>query len=101
MTGTNEVRERRTRRKFSKEFKAEVVDLVHTSGQSVGSVARRMDLTEAAVRGWVRQAPSLEVSVATILVMDRCAKAPGGAVWTCPIPRVSPRGSRGGTPELS
>lgn len=56
MTGTNEAKDRRARRKFSKEFKAEVVDLVRTSGQSVGAVARRMDLTETAVRDWVRQA---------------------------------------------
>lgn len=56
MTGTNDTKDRRARRKFSKEFKAEVVELVHSSGQSVGAVARRMDLTETAVRDWVRQA---------------------------------------------
>jgi len=53
---TEQVKERRPRRSFSKEYKAEVVELVRTSGQSVGAVAKRMDLTETALREWVRQA---------------------------------------------
>ena len=44
------------RRSFSKGFKAEVVELVRTSGKSVPEVARDLDLTETAVRAWVRQA---------------------------------------------
>ena len=46
----------RRRRSFSPEFKAEVVALVRQPGNTVGSVARDMDLTESAVRGWVAQA---------------------------------------------
>ena len=46
----------RPRRSFSKGFKAEVVDLVRTSNKSVPEVARDLDLTETAVRAWVRQA---------------------------------------------
>ncbi len=46
----------RPRRSFSSEFKAEVVDLVRTSGKSIAEVCRDMDLVESAVRGWVRQA---------------------------------------------
>jgi len=53
---TEQVRERRPRRSFSKQFKDEVVDLVRTSGKSVAGVARDLDLTETAVREWVRQA---------------------------------------------
>src|SRR5437016_6953386 len=53
---TSGTKERRPRRRFSKEFKAEVVELVRSSGQSVAAVARQMDLTESAVREWVRQA---------------------------------------------
>jgi transposase len=41
---------------FSKQFKAEVVDLVRQPGNTPASVARDLDLTESAVRGWVRQA---------------------------------------------
>ena len=48
--------ERRKRRKFSAEYKAEVVGLVRSSGKTVGQVAKELDLTETAVRAWVRQA---------------------------------------------
>ena len=48
--------ERRKRRKFTGEYKAEVVGLVRSSGKTVGQVARELDLTETAVRAWVRQA---------------------------------------------
>ncbi len=47
---------RRHRRKFTDEFKAETVKLIRESGRTVGSVARELDLTETAVRGWVKQA---------------------------------------------
>ena len=46
----------RRRRSFSPEFKSEVVALVGQPGKTVGGVARDMDLTETAVREWVRQA---------------------------------------------
>ncbi|MDQ3569264.1 MAG: transposase [Actinomycetota bacterium] len=49
-------KEARRRRSFSKAFKAEVVELVRTSGKSVPEVCRDLDLTETAVRAWVRQA---------------------------------------------
>ena len=49
-------RKARPRRSFSKGFKVEVVDLVRTSGRSIPEVARDLDLTESAVRAWVRQA---------------------------------------------
>ena len=45
----------RKRRKFSKEFKLETVKLVKEGPRSVGEVARDLDLTESAVRNWVRQ----------------------------------------------
>ena len=46
----------RRRRSFSPEFKAEVVALVRQSGNSAHSVAKELDLTETAVREWVKQA---------------------------------------------
>ncbi len=49
-------RSRRARRPFSKAFKAEVVELVRSSAKTVGEVSRDLDLTETAVRAWVRQA---------------------------------------------
>jgi transposase-like protein len=47
---------RRARRKFSAEYKAEVVELIRTSGRSISAIAKEMDLTETCVREWVRQA---------------------------------------------
>ena len=46
---------RKQRRSFTKEFKAEAVRIVRESGKSVGAVARELDLTETALRSWVRQ----------------------------------------------
>lgn len=47
---------RRKRRAFTKAYKAEVVELIRTSGRSIGAVAKELDLTETAVRDWVKQA---------------------------------------------
>jgi transposase len=46
----------RPRRFFPPEYKAEVVELIRTTGKAVGQVARELDLTETAVRQWVKQA---------------------------------------------
>jgi transposase len=46
----------RLRRSFTPEFKAQTVQLVRTSGKSIGEVCRDLDLTETAVRRWVAQA---------------------------------------------
>jgi transposase len=46
----------RPRRSFTPEFKAEIVELCQLGDRSVGQVARDFDLTETAVREWVKQA---------------------------------------------
>ena len=46
----------RKRRTYTKEFKAETVRLVIEGGRSIPDVARDLDLTESALRVWVRQA---------------------------------------------
>ena len=46
----------RPRRSFTDEFKAEIVELCQRGDRSVGQVARDFDLTETAVREWVKQA---------------------------------------------
>jgi transposase len=46
----------RARRSFTPEFKAEIVELCQRGDRSIGQVARDLDLTETAVREWVRQA---------------------------------------------
>jgi len=48
--------QRRARREFSAEFKARTVELILSSGKSVNEVCRELDLTETAVRRWVKQA---------------------------------------------
>jgi transposase len=47
---------RRPRRAFTPEFKAEIVEVCRRGDRSIGQVARDFDLTETAVREWVRQA---------------------------------------------
>jgi transposase len=47
---------KRKRRSFSDTYKAEVVALVRKGGKSIGAIAQDLDLTETAVRAWVRQA---------------------------------------------
>jgi transposase len=46
----------RRRRSFTAEFKAEIVELCQRGDRSVGQVAKDFDLTETAVREWVKQA---------------------------------------------
>lgn len=46
----------RPRRSFTPEFKAEIVELCQRGDRSIGQVSRDFDLTETAVREWVRQA---------------------------------------------
>jgi transposase len=47
---------KKTRRSFTKGYKAEVVELIRKSGKTVGAICRDLDLTETAVRRWVQQA---------------------------------------------
>src|SRR5256714_6475991 len=51
-----ETPKRRPRRQFDEDFKAQAVRLVLDEGQSVGAVARDLDLTETALREWVKRA---------------------------------------------
>ena len=48
--------ERKKRRSFTREYKAEIVRVVRASGKSPEQVAREHDLTESAVRNWVVRA---------------------------------------------
>lgn len=51
-----EAKKKRTRRKFTAEFKAEAVRLVETSGRSPWEVARDLGIPAKSVRTWVEQA---------------------------------------------
>jgi len=47
---------KRKRRKFTDEFKADAVKLCESGGRSIAQVAVDLDLTETALREWVKRA---------------------------------------------
>jgi transposase len=53
---SNSSKPRRPRRQFDDDFKAQTVRLVLDEGKTVGTVARDLDLTETALRDWVKRA---------------------------------------------
>jgi transposase len=53
---TVERKKPRPRRSFTPEFKADIVERYRRGDRTIGQVARDFDLTETAVREWVRQA---------------------------------------------
>src|SRR4051812_18409693 len=55
MVSMEEQRKRRTRRKFTEEFKARAVRLVLKESQTVAQVARDLDLAESVLGRWVMQ----------------------------------------------
>ena len=46
---------KRTRRSFTNEYKAEVVELLRTSGKSIHALAQELNLPESGLRRWARQ----------------------------------------------
>lgn len=66
---------RRPRRKFTNEFKADVVKMCRSGTESIRAVSERLDLTETAVRAWVKQAEVDEQGgSATALTSDEKAE---------------------------
>jgi transposase len=53
---TMERKKSRPRRSFTPEFKADIIERCRAGDRTIGQVARDFDLTETAVRAWVRQA---------------------------------------------
>lgn len=47
--------ERRKRRDFTDQYKAEIVELVRTSRKTVTQLAKDLDLTPSSIASWVRQ----------------------------------------------
>ena len=56
-------RKNRARRIFTDEFKAGAVRLVLDEGKTIPEVARDLDLTESAFRGWVERARAFDAQV--------------------------------------
>ncbi len=55
-------KQRRARRSFTPEFRADVVRLCESGNESIAEVSKRLDLTESAVRGWVAKANATSTS---------------------------------------
>ena len=70
--------ERRKRRSFTPEFRAEAARLVREGSKSLPQVAKDLDLTESAPRNWVREADGSE------------GKSPAGALSTADLGYMSP-----------
>ena len=51
---------RRKRRKFTPQFKADAVRLVTTGAKTIAAVTEEFDLTETALRAWVKRAEADE-----------------------------------------
>ncbi|MCL2778711.1 MAG: transposase [Polyangiaceae bacterium] len=49
-------KKKKKRRRFTPEYKADVVRLVRTSGKPIVAIARDLEVTEKSIRVWVRQA---------------------------------------------
>jgi transposase len=47
--------EKRQRRSFTDDYKRQAVDLVASSGRSIGSVAKELGLRDSVLRRWVEQ----------------------------------------------
>lgn len=57
---SNTTKKRRPRRKFTDEFRSDVVRLWQSGSESISDICKRLDLTESAVRGWVKKAEEEE-----------------------------------------
>ena len=53
--GEHERSAKRTRRRFSDEFKRDAVEIVRTSGKSIAEVARELGIYDSSLGNWVRQ----------------------------------------------
>jgi transposase len=60
---------KKPRRAFTAEFKAGIVEVCRRGDRSIGQVAKDFDLTETAVREWVRQA-DLDAGIRTDELMS-------------------------------
>ena len=85
---------RRHRRAFTPEFKAEIVELCQRGDRSVGQVARDFDLTETAVREWVKQAERDAEAGRTAACPSRCLGLGQDDGQSDPTPNRGPRTQR-------
>src|SRR6478735_1624234 len=71
--------EGRQRRSFTDDYKRQAVDLVKSSGRSVGLVAEELGLRDSVLRRWVKQMGArLEPTAAPHNAGDAAVGGPGG-----------------------
>ena len=91
--------DKRSRRRFTKEFKSETVALIRHSGKSIAEVCRGMGLAESSVHRWLAQA---EIETRQRMSHVKCVNAFGsrdhrrrsssgaGGMWASPQACPSP-----------
>jgi transposase-like protein len=76
------------RRSFTPGFNADIVERCHRGDRSIGEVARDFDLTETAVREWVKRAQVDAGERAGLSSARRCLASAGARAVCCvPVPR--------------
>lgn len=63
--------DKRSRRRFTKEFKAETVALIRQSGKSISEICRDMGLSVSSVQRWLAQA-EIDAGQRDGLTTDEC-----------------------------
>lgn len=95
-----ETTQRSPRRKFTAEFKQEVVDLCQLGDRSIGQVARDLALTETSVRNWLGQgqnASSTQFPTNSFISRELLRSSWPSLTWAqldasaLPVSRTSPR----------
>jgi transposase len=69
--------EGRQRRSFTDDYKRQAVDLVASSGRSIGSVAKELGLRDSVLRRWVELRHALMTMIAYAFLQSRRLKAAG------------------------
>ena len=95
------------RRSFTDDYKRQAVDLVASSGRSIGSVAKELGLRDSVLRRWVEQrgarleptaATRRPTTQATLPSADHAAEIATALVILCP--RAVPRRGLNAQPRL-
>jgi transposase-like protein len=73
----------RQRRSFTDDYKRQAVDLVASSGRSIGSVAKELGLRDSVLRRWVElRGAGREPRTSLAFLLVRCIAAPEVAIET-------------------
>src|SRR5207247_6255444 len=76
--------EGRQRRSFTDDYKRQAVDLVASSGRSIGSVAKELGLRDSVLRRWVERGETFNYELEFLSRYPGLCIACGGRVCICP-----------------